>query len=203
MLRRRSVVTSTLLATLALAPPAAFAKNSEQPENAAPLGTAQTFIDHTTFAPFWFGAEMNTIFQTHPGFSAPYSGDHSLTPGPEAAISGLFTAFFAYQPHRTTEIILDAEMAFGTGISQALGVAGFTNLDVVRNPTLSSEPYVARFEIHQIIPLANDWEENNERDRSPPSSASRATASSCASARCRPSTCSTSTPPPPTATASS
>jgi high affinity Mn2+ porin len=141
----------------------ARAKSSEQPENAAPLGTEQTFIDHSRFAPFWFGAEMNTIFQTHPGFSAPYTGDHSVTPGPEADVSGLFTVFFAYQPHRTTEIILDAEMALGTGISQAVGIAGFTNLDVVRNPTLSSEPYVARFQIHQMIPLSSEWEENDER----------------------------------------
>jgi hypothetical protein len=166
MLRRRFVTRAVALALLAVvlafgAP--ALAKNSEQPENAAPLGTQDTFIDHTTFAPFWFGAEMNTILQMHPTFSARYTGDHSLAPGAETAASGLFTVFFAYQPHRTTEIILDAEMAVGTGFSQALGVAGFTNLDVVRNPTLSSEPYVSRFEIHQMIPLTRDWEENDER----------------------------------------
>jgi len=152
-----------LFALVALAAGPAAAHNPEQPETAPPLGVNETFVDHTTFAPFWFGAEMNTIFQTHPAFSAPYTGDHSLTPGAEAAVSGLFTVFLAYQPHRTTEIILDAEMAVGGGISSAVGVAGFTNLDVVRNPTLSSEPYVSRFEIHQMIPLSRDWEENSDR----------------------------------------
>jgi hypothetical protein len=161
---RARAVSSTLAAALllALASPA-LAKSSEQPENALPLGTGETFIDHTRFAPFWFGAEVNTIFQTHPGFRAPYTGDHSLSDGPEADVSGLFTVYLAYQPHRTTEIILDGEMAVGTGFSQALGVAGFPNLDVVRNPTLGSEPYVARFEIHQMIPLSRDWEVNDER----------------------------------------
>jgi high affinity Mn2+ porin len=160
---RRPLVVIALAAVVVGHATRAGAHNPEQPETAPPLGTGETFLDHTTFAPFWFSAEMNTIFQTHPEFSAPYTGTNSLRPNAEAAVSGLFTVFLAYQPHRTTEIILDAEMAFGGGLSSALGVAGFTNLDVVRNPSLSSEPYVARFEIHQMIPLTRDWEENEDR----------------------------------------
>jgi carbohydrate-selective porin OprB len=38
-------------------------------------------------------------------------------------------------------------------LGEALGAAGFFNLDVVRNPTLSKAPYVARLMWHQIIPL--------------------------------------------------
>jgi hypothetical protein len=34
-------------------------------------------------------------------------------------------------------------------------VAGFTNLDVVRNPYLSVTPYMARYSIHQVIGLTN------------------------------------------------
>src|SRR4051794_2915815 len=163
MPRRSLAVHALALGLVTLVAGRAAARNPEQPETARPLGTDQTFLDHTTFAPFWFAAEINTIFQAHPAFAAPYTGDHSLARGREAALSGLFTVFLAYQPHRTTEIILDAEMAVGGGISSALGVAGFTNLDVVRNPSLSSEPYVARFEIHQMIPLTRDWEANDDR----------------------------------------
>ncbi len=36
------------------------------------------------------------------------------------------------------------ESAGGRGLSNALGMAGFTNVDVVRNPTLGSAPYIAR-----------------------------------------------------------
>ncbi len=52
-----------------------------------------------------------------------------------------------------TEILLDVESAGGGGISQALGLAGFSNLDVVRNPALGSAPYVARGLIRYTIPL--------------------------------------------------
>jgi high affinity Mn2+ porin len=36
-------------------------------------------------------------------------------------------------------------------VSEALGLAGFTNLDVVRNPNLGSTPYMARVQLHQTI----------------------------------------------------
>jgi len=54
----------------------------------------------------------------------------------------------------TTEFLLDVQETGGHGIGEALGIAGFTNLDVVRNPTLSKAPYVARLMWHQIIPLS-------------------------------------------------
>ena len=59
---------------------------------------------------------------------------------------------------------MDFENAGGRGISQALGLAGETNLDVVRNPTLSTAPYLARGEIHQIIGLTDEM---TDQDRGP------------------------------------
>ena len=55
----------------------------------------------------------------------------------------------------TTEFLCDIQETGGHGLGEALGVAGFFNLDVVRNPTLSKAPYVARLMWHQIIPLGN------------------------------------------------
>ena len=40
-------------------------------------------------------------------------------------------------------------------IAEALGLAGFTNLDVVRNPNLGSTPYTARAQLHQTIGLTS------------------------------------------------
>jgi hypothetical protein len=54
------------------------------------------------------------------------------------------------------EALFDVESAGGHGLSQAFGLAGFTNLDVVRNPTLGSAPYVARAMIHKVIALSSD-----------------------------------------------
>ena len=56
-------------------------------------------------------------------------------------------------------ILLDLESAGGAGLSNALGVAGFPNLDVVRNPTLSSTPYVARVMLHYTLPLSRETTE--------------------------------------------
>ena len=63
-----------------------------------------------------------------------------------------------------TDLIVDFENAGGRGISQALGLAGETNLDVVRNPTLSIAPYLSRGEIHQIIGLTDEMA---DQDRGP------------------------------------
>ena len=63
-----------------------------------------------------------------------------------------------------TDLIVDFENAGGRGISQALGLAGETNVDVVRNPTLSTAPYLARGEIHQIFGLTAEMV---DQDRGP------------------------------------
>jgi len=44
----------------------------------------------------------------------------------------------------------------GAGLSNALGIAGFTNLDVVRNPTLSKAPYLSRGIFHHVFALSRD-----------------------------------------------
>ena len=48
------------------------------------------------------------------------------------------------------------ESAGGQGVSTALGLAGFTNLDVVRNPALGSKPYLGRLILHQTISLGEE-----------------------------------------------
>ena len=47
------------------------------------------------------------------------------------------------------------QSAGGRGLSEALGLAGFSNLDVVRNPNLGPVPYLARYGIHQVIGLTD------------------------------------------------
>ncbi|HEY8926725.1 MAG TPA: carbohydrate porin [Polyangia bacterium] len=160
---RAAVVALFAGAVVLAAPSGARARHPEQPETAPRPGGDLTFLDHGGPGPFWYGAEINAIFQTHPSFRAPYSGQNSLKPGAERALSWLVTAFGAYTPTSTTELILDPEIALGSGLSQAVGAAGFPNLDVVRNPTLSHAPYIARVEVHQIIPLSSDWVPNEDR----------------------------------------
>ncbi len=141
----------------------ALAKNPEEPEDAPRAGSDITFLNHDPDLAYWFGIEANSIAQFNPPFHCPYSGTNSFGPDGEGRDLRAATVFTGHRATRTTEIILDGEMAVGGGLSNALGIAGFTNLDVVRNPSLPHDPYVARFQIHQLIPLSDDWEVNEDR----------------------------------------
>ena len=101
----------------------------------------------------WLSGQANFISQWHPRFHSPYQGPHSLTPQPQDATSRVLTLYTGLRLTNTAELICDVQEAGGHGISEALGLAGATNLDVVRNPLLSKAPYIARLMWHQIIPL--------------------------------------------------
>ena len=123
---------------------------------------------HSNTTRYWVSGQSNTIFQGKPGFHAPYQGPNSLDNAPEYKTSLVETLFLGYQPHRNlrynTDLLLDLESAGGRGLGEALGLAGFTNLDVVRNPSLGAGPYLARGEIHQTFGLTNRMTEQ-ERDQ--------------------------------------
>jgi hypothetical protein len=107
---------------------------------------------------WWLSGQFNLIYQWHAAFRAVYTGINSLHPGREDATSRLATLYTGLRVGARTELLLDVESAGGGGISQALGLAGFTNLDVVRNPTLGSAPYVARGLIRYTIALSAEAE---------------------------------------------
>ena len=77
----------------------------------------------------------------------------------------MWTIYTGARLGRHTELIFDIESAGGRGISDAVGLAGFTNLDVVRNPDLGSGRYraVARLMIRHVIPLGNSADVDVER----------------------------------------
>ena len=100
--------------------------------------------------------QMNFIFQTHPEFPAKYSGPNSLRANYEKATSRVLTLFLGAELNHSTEILVDVEETGGRGLSDALGLAGFTNLDVVRNPTIGQAPYLARAMFHHVFALSHD-----------------------------------------------
>jgi high affinity Mn2+ porin len=123
-----------------------------------------TLFPHTQTSRYWISGQDNIIFQWHPSFDAAYSGRNSFRSTAEHATSNVATIFLGYQLTRNTEIFADAESAAGGGLSDALGIAGFVNVDVVRNPELGPSPYLARAMILQIIPLSS---ETSESERGP------------------------------------
>src|SRR5262249_23502484 len=125
---------------------------------------AITIFPHSSTSRFWVSGQVNVIFQAHPGFHAAYSGPNSLSPDYEKATSSVLTLFTGFQATPSTDLLFDLESTSGRGISDAFGLAGFTNLDVVRNPTLGSTPYIARVMLHQTVALSSD---RAESERSP------------------------------------
>jgi len=120
-------------------------------------------LDHPD-APWWLSGQLNAIGQAQPGFHAPYTGDNSFRPDDHAALSFVITAYAGYEVTPTTAIVIAGESAGGGGLSDAIGIAGFTNLDVVRNPTLGAAPYLGRAFVDQVIPLSDT---RPPRDRDP------------------------------------
>src|SRR5499427_10287171 len=115
-----------------------------------------TLFEHTDDSRVWISGQINVIHQQHPGFFAKYSGENSLQSKREKATSRVLTLYTGVEITKSTEVLFDIESAGGRGLSDALGLAGFTNLDVVRNPTLGPKPYLARLMLHVTIPLGDE-----------------------------------------------
>ncbi|HEV2213865.1 MAG TPA: carbohydrate porin [Terracidiphilus sp.] len=122
-----------------------------------PPAPVLTMASHPAGQRWWISGQANIIFQGRLPFHSPYQGPNSFRNSAEYKTSLLGTLYLAVQPRRSTrdatDLILDVESSGGRGLSQALGLAGFTNVDVVRNPNLGSTPYLARYQIHQVIGL--------------------------------------------------
>jgi high affinity Mn2+ porin len=114
-----------------------------------------TMFPHAEWDRIWLSGQANFISQWHPAFHSPYQGKNSLSPQAQDATSRVLTLFTGLRLTDTTEFLCDVQETGGHGVGEALGVAGFFNLDVVRNPSLSKAPYVARLMWHQIIPLGS------------------------------------------------
>ena len=112
---------------------------------------------------FWLSGQANLIEQWHGAFPARYSGPHSLHNTPEDAMSRIFTLYTAARLTNSSDVVFDLEDASGGGISNALGLAGETNIDVVRIPgegsPLSTAPYIARAMLRYVAPLSHEREE--------------------------------------------
>jgi high affinity Mn2+ porin len=143
--------------------------SSQAQEETAPVPRPPTAIDgseesdsgptifpHPETDRWRVSGQADWISQWHPAFHSPYQGRNSLTPEAQDATSRLLTLFTGLRLTSTTELLCDVQEAGGHGIGEALGLAGATNLDVVRNPSLSKAPYIARLMWHQIIPLSRE-----------------------------------------------
>jgi high affinity Mn2+ porin len=164
--RSNSTVLAWVLVLSAFAANSAIAQQSGAERAPAPSADPPlTMAPHSESAHYWVSGQANSIFQMHGHFHSPYESTNSLRNIFETKASEVATLFLGYQLHANTryntDLILAFENAGGRGISQALGLAGATNVDVVRNPNLGASPYFSRFQVHQIIGLTSEMVDQN------------------------------------------
>jgi high affinity Mn2+ porin len=149
-------------AALWLCAPALPAQDTAAPQDQNSTGASDqsadpdpqpTMLPHPETDRLWVSGQANFISQWHPAFHSPYSGTNSLSAEAQDATSRVLTLFTGLRLTGTTELLCDVQETGGHGIGEALGLAGVTNLDTVRNGALSKAPYVARLMWHQIILL--------------------------------------------------
>jgi high affinity Mn2+ porin len=133
----------------------------EQPQpDASDTRAPDTLFEHSQTSKWWISGQANFIFQANGDFYAQYSGPNSFKNRSDTALSRVLTLFTAYEFTPNSQVYFDVEEAGGSGLSSALGLAGFVNLDVVRNPTIGQAPYIARLFFQQVIPLSDEKAES-------------------------------------------
>ena len=138
--------------------PIARTQSSQQSGEEPAEDPATTVFPHSELNRFWVSGQLNFIEQWHPAFHSPYQGPLSLTPQAESALSRVMTLSTGVELTSYAEVLFQVESAGGKGIGNGFGLAGFTNLDVVHNPSLGSTPYVGRTMLHFVIPLTRERE---------------------------------------------
>src|SRR5260221_620062 len=156
--RRRYGLAMALTGLFLLAAPVLRAQ--EPPESAVPRtpdpdpDPIPVTCPHPETDRLWISGQSIFISQWHPAFHSPYQGRNSLSPEPQDASSRVLALYTGLRLNNSAEVLCDVQETGGHGIGEALGLAGFTNLDVVRNPTLSKASNIGRLMWHQVISLS-------------------------------------------------
>ena len=106
--------------------------------------------------------QQTVIPQHKPKINAPYSGENSLTDTSETQTSLTTTIFLGRRLWKGAMAFYNPELAGGSGLSQARGVAGFTNGECFRIGNPSPTIYTARLFLRQDFALKNTKTETEE-----------------------------------------
>jgi len=111
---------------------------------------------------FSIHAQATYIVQHKNAFKAPYSGEHSLLTTAETQTSITSTLFMAMRLWKGSSIVLNPEIAGGSGLSQVYGLASATNGETFRIGSPSPKLYVARLYYRQLFPLSRKYTSQDE-----------------------------------------
>jgi high affinity Mn2+ porin len=102
-----------------------------------------------------FHAQATSIWQYHPDFSAKYTGKNSLLTSEPGQVSFTSTIFAGRRLWKQAAIYFNPEVAGGSGLSSATGVAGFPNGETFRIGSKQLKLYVARLYLEQKFAIGN------------------------------------------------
>ncbi|MFT3823313.1 MAG: carbohydrate porin [Chitinophagaceae bacterium] len=105
---------------------------------------------------FTIHAQTTVIYQFKPSFSVKYSGDNSLLPEQEEKTSITSTLFMGARLWKGASLFVNPEIAGGSGLSQALGIAAATNGETFRIGSPEPKIYLARVFYRQLFALTRE-----------------------------------------------
>ncbi len=111
--------------------------------------------------------EVTYILQDLFAFRSPYSGTNSLLARNETELSHTYTLYLGVRPLPRFEVYANPEIALGNGVSAGDGLAGFSNGDLIGQPSLRPQPYFARFFVLWRIPLQTGGAPKQRQDVKP------------------------------------
>ena len=110
--------------------------------------------------------QQTLIDQWHNDLRTPYSGDYSLADRESAKLSFTSTLFIGRRLWKGAAVYFNPEVAGGSGLSGARGIAGFTNGETFRIGDPSPNLYLARLYLRQMFALgtatASDEDDLNQ-----------------------------------------
>src|SRR5579863_8565487 len=117
--------------------------------------------DNSAFVPQFLGSQYTFVDQHQDALRSPYSGPLSLHPQGDTEQSHTFGAYLGVVLPWHFQFYFDMEMFKGEGVSNATGLAGLPNGDVIRSGTanLGKRPYVARRVLRYTLPLSDEAED--------------------------------------------
>ena len=123
-----------------------------------PFARTAAAQESTPWRPELLGAQFTAIGQRLAPLHSPYAGRNSLRAGGDAALTHTYGLYGGMALSRTMAAYLDVEMARGSGVSDATGLAGVTNGDVIRQGAvgLSRWPVMARAFLRWTLPLSSE-----------------------------------------------
>jgi len=105
---------------------------------------------------FSIHGQTTVINQSKTSFSAPYTGKNSLIPDKESKTSITATLFAGARLWKGASLFVNPEIAGGSGLSGALGIAAATNGETFRIGDPAPQIYLARLFFRQVFALSND-----------------------------------------------